>query len=139
MHQSNPAEQLTQKYKSCIKPTVTSLPLTFPIAYLCRLIPQVDFSVNVVRKCRQNPLLSAWAKMEGEYHFDATSVAPPGSEILMHENTNRRKTFGLNAKKTWYIAPCFKHYLTFKGILPSTGAECIPDTVRFKHHAIAIP
>ena len=77
--------------------------------------------------------------MKGEYHFDATPVAPPGSEILMHENPNRRETFGLNAKKTWYIAPCFKHYLTFKRILPSTGAESMSDTVRFKHHAIAIP
>ena len=66
MHQSNPAEQSTQKYKSCIKPTVTSLPPKFPIAYWCRLIPQVDFSVNIVRKCRQNNLLSAWATMEGE-------------------------------------------------------------------------
>ena len=77
--------------------------------------------------------------MEGEYHFDATPVAPPGSEMFMHEKPNRRKTFGLNAKKAWYIAPCFKHYQTFKGILPSTGEERMLDTVRFNHHAITIP
>ena len=59
--------------------------------------------------------------------------------MLMHEKPNRRKTFGLNAKKAWYIAPCFKHYRTFKGILQSTGAEQMSDTVRFNHHAIAIP
>ena len=59
--------------------------------------------------------------------------------MLMHEKPNRRKTFGLNAKKAWYIFPCFKHYQTFKGILQSTGAERMSDTVRFKHHAIAIP
>ena len=57
----------------------------------------------------------------------------------MHEKPNMRKTFGLNAKKAWYIFPCFKHYQTFKGILQSTGAERMSDTVRFKHHAIAIP
>ena len=59
--------------------------------------------------------------------------------MLMHEIPKRRKTCGLNANKSWYIAPCFKHYQTFKGILQSTGAEQISDTVRFKHHAIAIP
>ena len=59
--------------------------------------------------------------------------------MLMHEKPNRRKTFGLNAKKAWYIAPCFKHYLTFKGILQSTGAERMSDTVRLNNHAIAIP
>ena len=57
----------------------------------------------------------------------------------MHEKPNRRNTFRLNANKSWYIAPCFKHYLTFKGSLPSTGAERMSDTVRFKHHSIAIP
>ena len=59
--------------------------------------------------------------------------------MLMHEKPNRRKTFGLNAKKTWYIAPYFKNYRTFKGILQSTGAELMSDTVRFNHHAIEIP
>ena len=59
--------------------------------------------------------------------------------MVMYEKPNRRKTFGINAKKAWYIAPCFKHYQTFKFILQSTGAERMLDTVRFKHHAIAIP
>ena len=118
---------------------MASLPPTFPIAYWCRLLPQIDFSVNIVRKCRQNPVLSAWAAMEGEFHFNATPITPPGSEMLMHKNPNRRKTFGFNAKKACYIAPCFKHYLTFKGIMASTSAERLSDTVLFKHHAITIP
>ena len=77
--------------------------------------------------------------MEGEYNFDAIPVVPPGSEIFMHEKRNRRKTFGLNAKKASYISPCFKHYRTFKGILQSTGEEKMSDTMRFRHHAITIP
>ena len=77
--------------------------------------------------------------MEGKYHFDAAPIAPPGSEMIMHENPNQRMTFGYNAKKAWYIAPCFKHYQTFKGILPSTGSEIMSDTVQSKNNAIAIP
>ena len=76
--------------------------------------------------------------MEGEFPFNATPIAPPGSEMLMHENPNRRKTFNFKEKKAWYIAPCFRHYQTFKGIMASTGAERLSDTVRFKHHAIKI-
>ena len=139
MHRSNPAERAIQTWKSCMKSTLASLPPKFPIGYWCRLLDQVDFSVNIVRPCRMNPLLSAWAAMEGEYHFDATPIAPPGSEMLMHEKPNRRRTFGYNAKKAFYTGPCFKHYRSFKGILPSTGAERISDTVRFQHHAVAIP
>ena len=116
----------------------TPLP-TFPIAYWCRLLPNIDFSFNIYRACRQNPLLSAWAALEGEYHFDATPIALPGSEMVMNEKPNQRRTFGYNAKKAWYIAPCFKHYRTFKGILPSTISKIMSDMVRFKHHAISIP
>ena len=59
--------------------------------------------------------------------------------MLMHEKPGRIRTFGYNAKKAWYIAPCLRHYRTFKGIMASKGAERISDTVKFKHHAIAIP
>ena len=128
-HRTNPSERALQNYKSCVKSTIASLPPTFPIAYWCRLLPQIYFSVNIVIKCRQNPLLSSWASMEAEFHFKATPIAPPGSEMLMHKNPNRRKTFGFNAKKAWYIAPCFKHYRTFKGIMASTGSERLTDTV----------
>jgi hypothetical protein len=59
--------------------------------------------------------------------------------MLMHEKPGRRRTFGYNAKKSWYISPCLRHYRTFKGVMASTGAERMSDTVKFKHHAIAIP
>ena len=105
-HRTNPAERALQTYKSCVKSTMASLPSTFLIAYWCRLLPQIYFSVNIVRKCRQNPLLSAGAAMEGEFHFNATPIAPPGSEMLMHEKPNQRKTFCFNSKRAWYIEPC---------------------------------
>ena len=139
MHQANPAERAIQTWKSCMKSTLASLPPNFPIAYWCRLCKKVDFSINIVQKCRQNPLLSAWAAMEGEYHFDATPIAPPGSEMMLHDKPNQRRSWGFNTKKAWYNGPCFQHYMAFRGILPLTGGERISDTVRFKHHAIAIP
>ena len=138
-HRANPAKRAIQTWKSCMKSTIASLPQKFPLGLWCRLCPQVDLSVNIVRKCRQNPALSAWAAMEGEYHFNATPIAPPGSEMMIHKKPGRRRTFGMNAQKAWYLGPCFKHYRAFRGIVPSTGGERISDTVKFRHHAIAIP
>ena len=77
--------------------------------------------------------------MEGKFHFDATPIAPPGSKMYMHDKPGKRRTFGMNAMPAWYLGPCFKHYRTFRGIVPSTGGERLSDTVRFKHYAIAIP
>ena len=134
-----PAEKAVQTYKCAFKSTLASLPTNFPLALWCRLLPQIDLSVNIVRPNRLNPKLSAWAAMEGDFHFDKTPIAPPGSEMVIHEKPSRRSTFGSNAKKAWYLGPCLDHYRTFKGLLPSTGGERMSDTVKFRHHAIAIP
>ena len=134
-----PAEKAVQTYKSCFKSTTASLPAEFPITYWCRLIDQVDLSVNIVRPCRQNPKLSAWAATEGEFHFDSTPIAPPGTAMLMYERPENRPSFGHNARKAWYLGPCLNHYRAFRGILPSTGKERMSDTVKMKHHAIGIP
>ena len=139
MHYTNPAERGLQTWKSCKKSSLVSLPKGFPITLWCRQCPQVDLAVNIVRKCRQNPLLSAWAAMMGEYHFDATPIVPPGTEMMMHEKPNRRRTWGFNAKKAWYLGPCFKYYRNVHGWVPATGGKRINDTVRYKHHAIAVP
>ena len=72
-----PTEQAVLTLKSCFKSTIASLPPGFPFANWCRLLEQVKLSVNIVRPFRQNPKLSAWAGMEGEYHFGATPIAPP--------------------------------------------------------------
>lgn len=139
MHRTNPAERCIQTWKAAMKSTLALLPSTFLIGFWCRLIPQVNLSVNLLRPCRQNPKLSAWAAMQGEFHFGAMSIAPPGSEMYMHDKPNRRRSWGYNAKKAWYIGPSLDHYRSFRGVLPSTGAEQISDTVRFNHHAVKIP
>ena len=118
-----PAEKAVQTYKACFKSTTASLPPEFPIAYWCRLIPQIDLSVNIVCACRQNPKLSAWAATEGEFPFNSTPIAPSGTAMLVYERPENRPSFGHIAKKTWYIGPCLNHYRTFKGILPSTCKE----------------
>ena len=51
-------------------------------------------------------------------------------KVLLGEKPNQRRTFGFNTNKAWYIAPCFQHYLTFKGVMASTRAERITDMVR---------
>ena len=117
-----PAEKAVQTYKSCFKSTTASLPPDFPISYWCRLLPQIDLSVNIVRPCRQNPKLSAWAAMEGEFHFDSRPITSLGTAVLIYKHPGNRTTFGHNTKKSWYIGPCLNHYRTFKTILPSTGA-----------------
>ena len=57
----------------------------------------------------------------------------------MHVKPGVRASWGFNAKKAWYVGPALKHYCAFRGVLPSTKGERISDSVKFQHHAIAMP
>ena len=85
-----------------------------------------------------NPLLSAFEAMDGMYSFDATPMAPMGTEMLMHLKPVRRNTWDYHAIKAWYFAPALKHYRVVKGVLES-GATRLTDTWKFKHHSLPIP
>ena len=77
--------------------------------------------------------------MEGDYHFDATPLAPPGSKMLMHQKPGSKRTWGANAEVAWYVGPCPTHYRTFTGVLPNTGGERKSNSVKFKHHVFPTP
>ena len=59
--------------------------------------------------------------------------------MLMQVKPADHTTFGLNAKKAWYMGPCFNHCWSFLGMLMSTKGERISDTVKVQHHVIIMP
>jgi len=77
--------------------------------------------------------------MEGSFSFDATPMAPPGTEVLIHLKPNRRQSWSFHASNAWYIGPSLKHYRCIRSIMASTGGERLTDTFRFKHHVIRVP
>ena len=59
--------------------------------------------------------------------------------MLMHVKPSDRTLWGFNAKKAWHVGPALKHYRAFRGVVPLTKRERILDSVKFQHHAIAVP
>ena len=118
-----PAERAVETYKACFKSVIYTLPKEFPMGLWCRLLLQIELGVNIVKACRMNPLLSAWAVMNGEYHFHAMPMAPPGPKMMINQAPGNRRTYGPNAETTWYTGPCLQHYRTFTGIVPKTGGK----------------
>jgi hypothetical protein len=139
MHRTNSAECAIRTWKNHFSAGLASLPKAFPIANWCRLTNQCDYTINMLRPCRQNPLLSAFEAMEGSFSFDATPMAPPGTEVLIHLKPTRRKSWAFYASNGWYIGPSLKHYRCIQAIMADTGGERITDTFRFKHHAMPVP
>ena len=69
--------------------------------------------------------LSAFEAMEGMYSFDATPMAPVGTETLIHLKPIRRQSWGYHAMKGWYFAPALKHYRVIKTVT-DTGLSDSP-------------
>ena len=58
--------------------------------------------------------------------------------MLIQVKPDEQVSWAFNAKKAWYVGPCFNHYCSFREVLPSTKGEHISDSVKFQHHMIAI-
>ena len=59
MHQQYAAEKAIQTWKMHFKSGLASFLGEFPISHWCKLIPQSNITLNMLRPCQINPNLSA--------------------------------------------------------------------------------
>jgi hypothetical protein len=89
---------------------IAGLPKTFPLANWCCLTNQTDFTLNMLWSCCQNPALLVFEALKGSYSFDATPIAPLGTEVPAHHKPNQRSSWGFHELNMWYISPSLQHY-----------------------------
>jgi hypothetical protein len=90
IHCTNPAEQEICMWKNHFLLGIAGLPKTFPIVNWCHLPNQRDFTLNMLWPCCQNLALLAFKALEGSYSFDATPMAPLGTQVLAHHKPNQK-------------------------------------------------
>jgi hypothetical protein len=88
IHHTNPAKHTIRTWKNHFLASMAGLPKSFPIANWCCLTMQCNATLNMLRPCRQNPLLLAHKALEGSFSFNETPMAPLGTEALMHMKPN---------------------------------------------------
>ena len=86
-----------------------------------------------------NPKLSGYAYVFGQFDFNATPLAPPGTKVLVHSKPNNRATWDFNGIEGWYIGPSLQHYRCMKCFMPTTRAEVNADTITFFPKTIKFP
>jgi hypothetical protein len=100
---------------------------------------QSNATLNMMRPCCLNPILSAQEALKGTFLFDATLMAPLGTEVLVHQKPSQCKTWGYHATKAWYLSHAAIHYRCICVIMKNMEGECITDTFQYQHHAIPVP
>ena len=128
IHRRNSTERAIQTFKNHFIAGQASTDPIFPLSNWCRLLPQAELTLNVLRPSRLNHKLSAYAQLEGAFDFNCT---PPGTRVIVHEKPTQRRTWAWHSVDGWYIGPAMDHYQCYRVWIPSTHTERIADTIQF--------
>ena len=138
-HRANLAERAIQTFKCHFKSTLATVDPTFPIQEWDRLLKQAFMTLNMLRGARLNSKLSAYAFLFGQFDYNKTPLAPPGTKAVIHSKPTNRATWDYNGKVGYYIGPSMNHYRCMQFFMPQSKSIIHCDTVTFIPHLIPIP
>ena len=139
IHRRNASERAIRTFKNHFIAGLASTDLNFPLSNWCRLLPQAELTLNLLRTSRLNPKLSAYAQLEGTFDFTCTPLAPTGTRVIIHEKPTNRQTWAPHGTDGWYLDPALNHYQCYRIWVPRTHTECIVDTISFFPKAVPLP
>ena len=139
IHRRNAAERAIRTFKNHFLAGLATCDPQFPIYEWDRLLYQAVLTLNLLRSSRVNQNLSAWAYLFGNFDFNKTPLAPPGTRVVVHEKPQQRASWAFHGVDGWYIGPSPEHYRCVKCYITKTKSERDADTVSFHPHTIEFP
>ena len=111
----------------------------FPLSEWDRLLVQAAITLNLLRTSRVNPNLSAYTCLFGNFDFNKTPLAPPGTKVLIHKKSKTHGSWDYHGVEGWYVAPSLEHYRCLKCFNPETFSEVDTDTLQLVPNTTPIP
>ena len=120
-HRTNPAEKCIDTSKCHLISGLSAMDPSFPLHLWCRILPQFQDTLNMIRTSRLHPHMSSF------------------TQTLVYETPQQQKTWAQHGVNAWYIGYCPDHYHCHKTYVPATRGERISHTVSFFPHDFAFP
>ena len=95
--------------------------------------------LNILRKSRINPKISAFEQMYGPHDYDTHLFAILGCAVELHVTPKSRRTWEAHTKTGYYLGAAWDHYRCHRVWVKDTRSERIGQTVFFKHKYITQP
>ena len=104
-HRLNLADRVIQTFKNNLISILHGTDKHFPAWLWCQILQQVVITLNMSRRLRINPKLSAYEQIFGVLDYNRTPLAPIGTKLVVHLRTtqNGRSTFGDHGVIGWTI------------------------------------
>jgi hypothetical protein len=110
-----------------------------PLHLWCELLPQAKLTLNLLRTSRINPTISAATQLYGQFDFNRTPLAPPGTRAVAHVKPKARRSWAPHGEDAWYVGPAPDHYRCYKVWMVATNRTRIVDTVEFCPQHVKMP
>lgn len=138
-HRRNRAEVTIKAFKQHLISVFAGLDPDFPMTQWDKLIPQIEITMNLLRKSKEKPHMSAYEHVHGPYDYNRYPMAPIGCAVHIHNQSDKRATWAPHTQSGWYLGPSYEHYRCHKVLPKATQAVRVCETVIFKHHKYTCP
>ena len=138
-HRTNIAEEAIQTCKAHFISILCGTDKDFPLHLWCRLLPQAEHTLNMLRSARVAPNVSAYAYLWGQHDFNANPFAPLGCKVEAHIKPSVRETWAAHTASGYYIGNAWEHYRCHEVCITNTKHSRICETVFFKHKYLMMP
>lgn len=69
--------------------------------------------------------------MNGNFDFNRTPLAPPGTKAILFDDPKQRGTWAPHSQDVWYVGPAREHYRCYQFYHPETKGTRIGGTAKF--------
>ena len=138
-HRRNIAERSIQTGKNHIVSVLCGCHNDFPMHLWCRLLPNIEWQINLLRQSNVAPNVSAYAHVHGQHDFLRQPFAPLGCPVQVHVPPANRKSWAKHTESGWHLGTSNEHYRCFREYINKTKSERISDTVFFQHKHLTQP
>jgi hypothetical protein len=109
-HRRNAAERAIHTFNEHFVSVLVSVDPDFPLHLWDRILPEAEMTLNLLRKSRQHPKLSAAAYYHCMVDYNNTDFASPGCKIISHEKPSERSTWAPQGQHGYYLGLAMHHY-----------------------------
>ena len=99
IHRINLAKRAIWDFKEHFVSGLANTHKNFLLHLWCRLLPHTSITLKLLLQLCMNPKISGYDQLHGEFSYNSTPVAPPGTQVIFHEKSTVRGTWASHVVK----------------------------------------